>query len=174
MGTLTLLLSLFGGATAHPAAPAIKVASTYEEAACAEPANAAATTAEKSETTFNLLIIQENCTEPQAISCGQMGASEWVTEMIGACEAGAINGPVLMLGEAPKHAPKPELCDGISCQSDSSPLRSAGLEIYKLRPLVLNNCLTFSLPLVVRLTWESFIRSHQTDRNRLDRPPRFA
>jgi hypothetical protein len=122
----TLVLASLTAVISPPAGP---VASTYDEAACAEAARepqrahpvAVADGAE-----------EQNCSEPPAsavpavIDCNDQRASLWVGDMIGSCDMPRPSLPSpIMVVVRPAGPSGRRICDGFRCAYDAHPLRPA-------------------------------------------------
>jgi hypothetical protein len=140
-------------------------ASTYEEAACAEPAPPPV-----------------NCSEPPAvpavptvIDCNDERVSHWVGEMIGSCDMPRPTAPATALarGREPSDGPRQEICDGgIRCRPNAQPLR-AGVRSLDTGPSSLTATSTLAHFLMAsRLIVTSPLGRSQAERDRVERPPR--
>ncbi len=160
--------------SALPAPSLLPMASTYDEAACADALDDVAKPAQP-------LLEGVACSEPPApapalIDCNDPGMSQWVGEMIGSCDMPkptppGVGQPVL---RAAHDGVPARMCDGFRCSHDSSPMRSAARPIsdgslIALQQLDLSIVLTSSL-----LPGSRDLRPAQALLPRVERPPRAA
>jgi hypothetical protein len=152
--------------------PPAPVASTYDEAACAEAARVEPR-ALHDDDGVDCSNPEDLVSAPAVVDCNDQRASRWVGEMIGSCDMPRPLGPsALLVVRAPGAPGAPRICDGIRCVSDSSPLRPAS-RAPDPNPYALAGSLQLQLHLVCSpLVEESLLRPCQAARDRLERPPR--
>jgi hypothetical protein len=153
--------------------PTGKVASTYDEAACAE---------EKAAREIEGRIIntdnEPNCSEvvpavPAVLDCNDARVSLWLGEMMGSCDMPKTQLPGLLPVMRGGNN-DPRVCEGGRCGVDSIPIRPAQRSFDDLTPILAavhaNRIQWLVTPFEPSLT----LHSSQHDRARLERPPRGA
>ncbi|HZS37073.1 MAG TPA: hypothetical protein VFF06_09610 [Polyangia bacterium] len=168
------------------ATPPARLASTYDQAACADDEGAAPDALLINGERIEALINNDaspadaeaiNCSEPPAapavIDCNDERASRFVAEMIGSCDMpkppAPTGGPAVV--HAPAGAPV-RICDGIHCSHDSSPIRAAARAPDDGSPLQAS---AFSLAIVFAaspLDARAQLKLQSIDGPRVERPPR--
>ena len=163
---LWVVLATVASALPQPA----KVASTYDEAACSDAAQAARE--------VNPPDPDVNCSEPPppvpaVLDCNDARVSLWLGDMIGSCDMpkpqmpGTV--PVVRAGSGSEQ----RLCRDGHCGVDAVPIRPAGRSLDEL-PLLGNagpsDIIFVSTPLDLQL----MLPSSQDHGRRLERPPRAA
>jgi hypothetical protein len=144
--------------SAASALPTAKVASTYDEAACAE--------SEKARDDSEI-----NCSEPEPVpavlDCNDARISLWLGEMIGSCD---------MPRSSPSLRPargEERICRDGHCGVDSVPIRAAVRTLERL-PMLANTAITPFHAISSPHGPELMLRASQRGAERLERPPRFA
>jgi hypothetical protein len=168
-----LWVVLAGVVSSLSTGPAGKVASTYDEAACAEEKAARETEGRIINTAD-----EPNCSEappavPAVLDCNDARVSLWLGEMIGACDMPKTQLPGLLpaMRAAGNEA---RVCEGGRCGVDSIPIRPVQRGFDDLTPM-----LTATIQSRIQLhatPFELLLTLHlsQHDRDRLERPPRAA
>ncbi len=183
-----IVLTSVTAATA-PAPSTTMLASTYEQAACADDA-----TNEDALSIINKDLINKNkdleqnaapepgavsdCSEPPAmpavLDCNDERMSRFVGEMIGSCDMPKLSplGAPQAVRAPGGSVPGARLCDGVHCSRDSFPIRAAARAPDEGRPLAASRfalALHFvSSPLCARAE----LRLQSITGPRLERPPR--
>jgi hypothetical protein len=150
------------------------VASTYDEAACAEGAEPAAVRAAAQRSDDEA---PPNCSEPPppitaVIDCNDLRASLWVGAMIGSCDMPRPAGPTL--AATVKAGSGARMCSGDHCGFDQIPLRPAQRGDDGTAPLALSAQATPHLLVATPLDHEVSLAYSQAHERRLERPPRLS
>jgi hypothetical protein len=143
--------------------PAAPVASTYDEAACAE--------AEK--------VHDEdvNCSEPEPVpavlDCNDARVSLWLGDMIGFCD---MPKPQIPGAIAVVRAPNPELrqCRDGHCGFDAVPLHATARPLDEVPPIAGTSALAPPIFHATSSSLRPLLRHSQHGADRLERPPRAA
>jgi hypothetical protein len=151
-----LWVVLASAISAASALPTAKVASTYDEATCAEGEKARDDS-------------EANCSEPEPVpavlDCNDARISLWLGEMIGSCD---------MPRSSPSLRParsEERLCRDGHCGVDSIPIRAAVRSLEKL-PVLANTAITPFHTISSPHPSELMLRASQRGGGRLERPPR--
>ena len=147
-----------------------RLASTYDDAACA--AAEWSLTPEPLETDCRAPAPVPPTAPPAVIDCNVQNDSSFLAEMIGSCDMPRSSSTAPALVRAPS-APAPlRFCDGINCVNDSSPLRPASRADHRDQPLASAHLTLAHRGEFSRLTLASQAAPPSRHAPRIERPPR--
>jgi hypothetical protein len=167
----TVLFASLSAATVPPS----RLASTYDEAACAE----GAAETELAPTTLDMVTAREesDCRPPTpvpppaVIDCNDEREVGFLAEMIGSCDMPKAPGTQAAL-RAQNGPPPNRFCDGIHCTDQSSPLRPASRMSDEDHPLAGTTLVLPRFDEVTALATRDTPQPILLLARRIERPPR--
>jgi hypothetical protein len=158
--------------SAAPGQSPVQVASTYDEAACAD--------GDKARPSDAMMDDGSNCSEappapvPAVLDCNDARVSLWLGEMIGSCDMPRPQPPTG--GPASLHAGtpsgEPRLCNDGHCGVDATPIRPAVRLFDDLTPALSNLNAAIPAFLACSVVDDLTLGCSQLCGRRLERPPR--